>query len=265
MVEKDFANLQTLSSTPHPFITSIMQDWFKSWFDSPYYHVLYKKRNDAEAKAFLDTLINYLQPGTGNTMLDQACGKGRHAKYLSSRGFDVTGIDLSKQSIAYCKKFENLHLHFYKHDMRRIFRTNYFDYVFNIFTSIGYFRQDSDQQLAVDSAAIALKQGGKYVIDFMNVVKVIRELKEEDSITVDKITFHISKKIENGFIIKKIRFNDEGKNYEFEENVEAMELNDFKRYFQHAGLKIKDIFGNYALEKFDVNASDRLIIIAEKE
>ncbi|MEO5570346.1 MAG: class I SAM-dependent methyltransferase [Bacteroidia bacterium] len=240
-------------------------DWFKSWFDSPYYHLLYKHRNDAEAKVFLDTIINFLEPPGNSNMLDQACGKGRHAKYLNSLGFDVTGIDLSKQSIADCKKFENEHLEFYVHDMRRIFRTNYFNLVFNIFTSIGYFRHDHDQQLAVDSAAIALKKSGKYIIDFMNVVKVLRELKKEETKTVDSISFDIHKKVEHGFIIKKIQFTDSGRNYEFEEVVQAITLKDFERYFQHAGLTIKNIFGNYTLDKFDEQRSERLIIIAEKK
>ena len=240
-------------------------DWFKSWFDSPYYHLLYKHRNDAEAKIFLDNIVGYLEPPINSNMLDQACGKGRHAKYLNSLGFDVMGIDLSKQSIADCRKFENEHLEFYVHDMRRIFRTNYFNFVFNIFTSIGYFRHDHDQQLAVDSAAIALKKNGRYIIDFMNVVKVLPELKKEETKTVDSISFHIHKKVENGFIIKKIQFTDGGKNYEFEEIVQAITLKDFERYFEHAGLTIKNIFGNYALDKFDEQHSERLIIISEKK
>ena len=141
---------------------------------------------------------------------------------------------------------------------------NYFDFVFNIFTSIGYFRHDHDQQLAVDSAAMALKKGGKYVIDFMNANKVLRELKTEETKTVDSITFNIHKKVENGFIIKKIQFADCGQKFQFEEIVEAITLKDFERYFLHAGLKIKNVFGNYALDSFDEQNSDRLIIIAEK-
>ena len=241
-----------------------MKEWYKSWFDSPYYHILYKHRNDAEAKIFLDNIIRHLNPSKGSTMLDQACGKGRHAKYLNSLGFDVTGIDLSQHSIAYCKKFENDHLQFYVHDIRRIFRTNYFDCVFNIFTSIGYFSNDHEQQLTIDSAAIALKNGGKFILDFTNMVKVKRELKSEDTVTRDNIEFHIKKKIENKFIVKQIDFTDKGKNYSFTERVEDMEIKDFERFFMHSGLEIQNVFGNYSLEKFDVNVSDRLIIIAEK-
>jgi SAM-dependent methyltransferase len=242
-----------------------MSDWFKSWFDSPYYHLLYKHRNDAEAKLFLDNIVKFLHPVPHSSMLDQACGKGRHAKYLNSLGFDVTGIDLSQQSISYCKKFENEFLQFYVHDMRKVFRSNYFDFVFNIFTSIGYFNHDEDQQMAVDSAATALKNNGKYIVDFMNVEKVIRNLKKEETKTIDSITFNISKKVENGFIQKNIQFTDCGKNHQYQENVEAITLNDFERYFKHAGLHAENVFGSYMLEEFDEQNSDRLIIIAEKK
>ena len=49
--------------------------WFKNWFDSPYYHILYKNRNEKEAKSFIDNLINYLQIPNKSKVLDIACGK----------------------------------------------------------------------------------------------------------------------------------------------------------------------------------------------
>ena len=63
-----------------------------------------------------------------------ACGKGRHAIYLNQKGYDVTGIDLSPQSIAIAKESENEKLHFAVHDMREVFQANTFDFVLNLFT-----------------------------------------------------------------------------------------------------------------------------------
>ncbi|HEU0137074.1 MAG TPA: SAM-dependent methyltransferase, partial [Flavobacterium sp.] len=34
--------------------------WYASWFDSPYYHILYKDRDYAEAQLFMDNIPNYL-------------------------------------------------------------------------------------------------------------------------------------------------------------------------------------------------------------
>ena len=81
--------------------------WFKDWFNSPYYHQLYFKRDEAEAKKFINKLIEYLQPAKGSLMLDIACGRGRHSRILAAMGFDVTGIDLAAESI---KEAKNLKL-----------------------------------------------------------------------------------------------------------------------------------------------------------
>jgi len=241
-----------------------MKKWYQSWFDSPYYHILYQDRNREEAKKFLDRLVEFLKPRPQARMLDQACGKGRHAIYLNSLGYEVTGIDISQQSIAFCKKFENEHLEFFVQDMRKVFRINYFDYVFNLFTSFGYFDTDHQHQLAIDSAAQSLKKGGLFIIDFMNVVKVIDQLESTSEIKRENIRFTIKKEIINGFIIKRISFEDKGVPFEFTEHVEVIYLRDFERYFEHAGLKMIHLFGNYNLDQFNEKESDRMILVAAK-
>ena len=76
--------------------------WFKDWFNSPYYHLLYANRDEREASDFIDALLEYLKSPPGSRMLDVACGRGRHSRYLESRGFDVTGLDLSTQQHRLC-------------------------------------------------------------------------------------------------------------------------------------------------------------------
>ena len=74
--------------------------WFVNWFDSPYYHLLYKNRDEKEAQVFIDNLIEKLQLKKGSKLIDIACGKGRHATYFNKKGMNVVGVDLSKNSIA---------------------------------------------------------------------------------------------------------------------------------------------------------------------
>ena len=92
--------------------------WFESWFDSPYYHLLYQNRDSGEAKHFIDNLTNYLHLPKQSKLLDLACGKGRHSIYFSQKKFITTGIDLSEQSIHYALQFENDSLSFFIYDMR---------------------------------------------------------------------------------------------------------------------------------------------------
>src|SRR5215218_5621694 len=87
------------------------KEWYKDWFNSSYYHKLYFERDETEAQKFITRLIDHLKPPADSRMLDVACGRGRHSRFLASKGFDVTGIDISFDSIAYAKQFESDNLH----------------------------------------------------------------------------------------------------------------------------------------------------------
>lgn len=241
-----------------------MKKWYRSWFNSPYYHILYANRDHQEAEFFIDSIANYFQLKENDRVLDACCGKGRHSIYLNKNGIDVTGIDLSSESIAFAKKFENEHLHFYEHDMRNILSANYFNYVFNLFTSFGYFKRENEDIKAIKAFAKNLVPGGILLIDFFNVNQVAQNIIPEDEKCLEGIVFKIQKKIENGLIIKNIKFKADGCQYEFKEEVKALQLSDFKKYFKEAGLDLIEIFGSYHLEKFNIDTSQRLIMIAKK-
>jgi SAM-dependent methyltransferase len=238
--------------------------WFKSWFDSPYYHILYQQRNEEEAEAFLDNLINLLKPQPDASMLDLGCGKGRHSVYLNEKGFVVTGIDLSEKSIEYCRQFENETLSFFVHDMRKLFRVNDFNYVFNLFTSFGYFENEEENYHSVKNACLALKAGGTFVIDFLNSDYTERNLVPSEKVKIDDIEFHIERKMEGGFFIKDIQFNHNGQQNHFTERVAGLKLEDFERYLSGCDMKLNGLYGDYQLNKFDKVNSQRLIIVAVK-
>jgi SAM-dependent methyltransferase len=239
-------------------------EWFSKWFDSPYYHILYKDRDFQEAQLFMDRLLSYLHPKAHEKILDLACGKGRHSLYLNSKGFDVTGIDLSEQSIAYAKEFENEHLHFDVHDMRQVYKHEHFDFILNLFTSFGYFESETENVVALHAIAESLKHGGKLVIDFMNTDKIIEHLVAEEEKVVDGLKFRITRKLENDFIVKSIMFHDKGKDFHFEERVRALRMDDFMEYFRMAQLRLVEIFGDYNLNPYNREESNRMIFVLKK-
>ncbi|GGK88863.1 cyclopropane-fatty-acyl-phospholipid synthase family protein [Rufibacter glacialis] len=239
-------------------------DWFYTWFDSPYYHLLYKNRDAQEAQRFIDNLLVRLRPKPACQLMDLACGKGRHAIYLNQKGYAVTGLDLSEQSIAYARQFENERLHFFVHDMREVFKPEAFDFVFNLFTSFGYFEADYENVIALRATSASLKPGGKLVIDFMNTQRVINRLVAKETKEVEGITFHITRKVEAGFILKTIRFEDKGQSYEFIERVRALHYDEFLEYFQMAQLRLANVYGDYSLGPYDPVKSERMIFILKK-
>lgn len=239
---------------------STCNNWFASWFDSPYYHVLYKERNYREAQIFMDNLTHYLNLPEHAKVLDLACGKGRHAIYLNQLGFDVLGVDLSENSIAIANKNANNTLHFEVHDMRQPFEEKY-DAIFNLFTSFGYFACDTDHLKTLIAIKESLSDYGFGVIDFMNVTQVIANLIQEETKTVDGIDFHIKRFHIDGYIYKEIDFEDQGIKHHFTEKVRAFTLQDFQELMTEAGIYLLDIFGDYKLKKFHKTDSERLIMI----
>jgi len=240
------------------------QQWFHTWFGSPYYHLLYSERNNHEAEYFISNLINYLHPAPGARLLDIACGRGRHAVCLNKRGYEVTGIDLAVENIAYANKHHTKTLHFYVHDMRALAYSNHFDIALNLFTSFGYFDTETEHILTLKKFNRALKPGGMLVLDFFNSHKMVANLVPEAVKKVGHIDFHLRKHMEGDRIIKTIAFEDSGENYEFEEKVHTFTLDDFMRFFKLSDFEVVNYFGNYSLEKYDVNSSDRLIFICKK-
>jgi SAM-dependent methyltransferase len=250
---------ESLHSETHNTIP-VNDTWYASWFDTPYYHILYKDRNYREAQIFMDNLTHYLNLPEKAKVLDLACGKGRHAIYLNQLGYDVIGADLSENSIAEANKNANETLHFVVHDKRIPFEDK-FDAIFNLFTSFGYFEAEEDNLKTLIAIKESLTDYGFAVIDFMNVNSVLENLIPEETKEVDGIVFHIKRYLADSFIIKEIDFEDQGKKYHFEEKVKAYTLDDFKRMMEEAGIYLLDTFGDYKLKKFHKNTSERLIMI----
>ncbi|CAM1353679.1 SAM-dependent methyltransferase [Tenacibaculum insulae] len=237
-------------------------DWFTSWFDTPYYHTLYKHRNDADAQFFMRNITSFLNLPKSSHIADIPCGKGRHSVYLNSLEYKVTGGDLSNNSIKYAKQFENESLRFEVWDMRNPLEQKYHA-IFNLFTSFGYFEDDKEDITILKSFKNGLKENGVVVLDFLNVEKVKNNLVKEEIKTIDGIEFFIKREIKDGFILKHISFIADNQKHSYTEQVKFLTLDKMQTYFKEAGLKIKHVFGDYSLSTFDKNTSDRLILIGE--
>ena len=238
--------------------------WFEEWFDSPYYHELYCNRDEKEAEAFIARLAQRLVMPIKANVLDAACGKGRHARTLAKLGFKVTGIDLSKNSIAYAKQFENECLKFDVCDIRTPYCSNCFDYVFNLFSSFGYFEEVVEDEKCIAAFSQCLKPGGTLVIDYINSEYAVKQMKPREIVQRQKTQFHIQKRLENGFIKKRIEFLSDGVDYMFEEQLKMINRHRFEVMLKANGLNLIDVFGDYDLNEFNAALSPRLILIAQK-
>jgi SAM-dependent methyltransferase len=238
------------------------KDWFASWFNTSYYHILYSNRDYSEAQEFMQNLVRFLRFKKSDLLLDVGCGKGRHSIYLNSLGYNVVGADLSKNSILEAKKSENERLRFIELDMRNPFRLKY-DAILNLFTSFGFFEDDNEDIAILQNIKNALKPNGVAVIDFMNVKNVIPNLVPEETKIIQGISFKINRYIQHGFIVKEINFDIDDEHHTYFEKVKILDVLKIKIYLNSVGFKIKHIFGNYQLDSFNEETSDRLILVLE--
>ena len=240
------------------------KSWFKDWFDTKYYHMLYQHRDEQEAVHFIKTLTQFLNLKNHSEILDLACGKGRHSITLNKLGYEVLGADLSENSINSAKLLEKDGLAFIVQDMREIIPNKTFDAVLNLFTSFGYFDDTSDNEKVIHSVFEMLKPNGIFVIDFMNVQRTLNQMIANETKIANGISFELKRSFTGTHIIKEIAFEDEGQSYNYQEKVQALKKQDFESLLNNNGFSLIDSFGDYGLHAYDENLSDRLILIARK-
>lgn len=244
---------------------NLKQEWYSEWFNTTYYHLLYKHRNYTEASGFIDNITDLLQLKKSTSCWDLCCGKGRHSIYLNKKGYKVVGTDLSEQSILEATKSANDLLDFYTQDMRNLFRINYFDIVFNLFTSFGYFDKRIDDIHVFNSIFKSLKPKGLFVFDFLNAQYVKNNFVSKMDYAIDGINFNVTKVIENQTVVKSIDFTDKNKAYHFEERVKLFDKTYFEDLASECGFTILHTFGNYKLDSFELQTSPRLILVLQKQ
>lgn len=241
------------------------KNWFEDWFNTSYYHVLYQNRNEAEASVFIDNLCKHLNIKSNCSILDLACGKGRHTLHLAKRGYKATGIDLAPKSIQEANKNAISNSKFEVHDMRKTYQLNSFDYVFNLFTSFGYFEKEHENIDVLRAVNNNLKEGGVFVLDFLNSKKTIQNLVHQETKILNDIRFDITRNYNGKEIIKTINVSDNAKIFKYQECVSAFTLDNIEMMASIAKLKVIEVFGDYNLNAFSPIKSDRLIIIMKAE
>jgi cyclopropane fatty-acyl-phospholipid synthase-like methyltransferase len=240
------------------------KEWFETWFDTRYYHILYGNRDYTEADGFIHNLFAHGHLKAGQKVLDLACGKGRHSIAMENLGANVLGLDLSANSIAEAAKAAKPGLRFAVHDMREKLPEADFDVVVNLFTSFGYFAHTDENKMVIQNVFDSLVPGGKFILDFLNVQRVLAEFIPNASLEREGITFNVRKHVENGVMLKDIEVHDGLKVKAYQERVQMLDANTLTKMMREAGFEIKNLLGNYQMEEYDAKASGRCILVAQK-
>jgi SAM-dependent methyltransferase len=247
--------------------------WYREWFDSDAYELVYEQRDLSEARRLADLIERTAEPEPGARVLDVGCGRGRHSRILAARGYAVTGVDLSENAVRTARRRaaeEGLDVRFEQGDMRRLTYDAAFDGAVNLFTTFGYFDDDDDHQRVIDGIARALVPGGWFVQDFLNVPYVREHLVAEDEKTIDGVRVRQQRWLDGDRVKKRITFHrngngdgPEGDLPSFTESVRLLTADDFRRMYEAAGLTLETTFGDYDGSPHTPE-SPRLILYARK-
>jgi ubiquinone/menaquinone biosynthesis C-methylase UbiE len=241
--------------------------WYKDWFNSENYLKVYSHRDESEAERVVELIIKMLNLESGSTVLDMACGSGRHAVIFAKKGFDVTAVDLSQRLISEAKSNAvrfGANINFVLSDILDFNTPVRFDLALNLFTSIGYFENDEDNFSVIMKAYSLLKSNGYFVLDYFNKEYLLKNLVPETVFSENGTRIIQNRYIKNDRVIKDISIENPGAIEKYYESVRLYSDEEIFSYFEKAGFTIVEKFGDYNGSTFKKDSSSRLIIFAKK-
>jgi SAM-dependent methyltransferase len=246
------------------------KQWFEEIFDDDYLRTLpFLTPRQTEREAHF--IAESLGVSRGGTLLDLACGYGRHAMELTQRGFQVTGLDLSLPLLiraADAARRAGLNVDFIHGDMREISFENAFDGAYCMFTSFGYFDDDTNRKVAANLAR-AIKPGGRLLLDLVNRDYLVRDVptrvwwQGDGCVVLEEVDFnYFSSRLQ---VQRSIIFED-GRQAEQEISIRAYALHEIGKVLHHAGFRVTEVSGGLAARgRFFGADSRQLLVLAEKK
>jgi ubiquinone/menaquinone biosynthesis C-methylase UbiE len=166
-------------------VTTDGQEQLDAFFGEFYLRVYGNRQAGDEAREQALAAARLSGCPAGGTLLDVACGFGRHAVPLAAAGFRVTGVDRSatlldeaRRRVAEDGADADGGPALVAADYRELpFDDASFDAAINLYTSIGFLGDEEDTQVLTEIARV-LRPGGRLVIETMHRDLMIRVFQE---------------------------------------------------------------------------------------
>jgi SAM-dependent methyltransferase len=243
-------------------------EWWRKFFNDDYLKLY--KHDESETSREAEAIIRMLQIQPGKSVLDLACGFGRHAVLLAQRGFKVTGYDLSEGFLKRARELSekvSVKLDLKQGDMRDIPFENKFDAVINMFTAFGFFESEKDDLKVLKGVKKALKPGGQFLMDVINREAALR-ITVPRRWTRENHYFMLEERIFDLFRSRLEMTNQlisiSGEIKEANYSVRLYTLTEMLGLLNSAGLVLTDVYGDYSGAIYSAE-SPRMILVAQKE
>jgi 2-polyprenyl-3-methyl-5-hydroxy-6-metoxy-1,4-benzoquinol methylase len=244
--------------------------WYETFFDENWLTISSQTHPPEKSAAEVDFLVDELGLQAGQTVLDLPCGHGRHSVELARRGLRVVGVDLNEEPLerAYWAAREaGVKVDLRRIDMREIQFREEFDAVFNLWTSFGYFESESEDRLVLDRAYRALRPGGAFVLETVNLYSVLRrfeprswhELGEGRMLLEERSFDPWTGRMQSGWVL----LEPGGERIEMAFATRAYTLVELVRMLSSVGFTVERAFGDYQGSEYAVD-SRRMIVVARR-
>jgi SAM-dependent methyltransferase len=253
-------------------VTDESLQWFESWFNNPLYLEVYSHRDQDEAARCIQTILEVSGLGKVDppslSVLDIACGAGRHAVELARRGYSVTGNDLSRFLLEEARKEAvkcRVELALTCCDMRHIPTDGSYDLVVQLFTSFGYFDRKADDQVVISKVYGALKVGGWYVLDLINPVYLRQNFASKSVRSAGELKVDEERVFDGDKITKTITITpSSGEKLMFSESVRLYDKEQILAMLVEEGFRVSGLVGDYHGNPFMEVESPRMMIFCRK-
>ena len=243
-------------------------DFFRADYLNVYGHTFTEERAEKESAFVADALG--LKPGA--SVLDLCCGNGRHSIQLAKRGLRVTGLDLNPEYLELANnaaKASQLTIETVAADMREIPFEDKFDAIVNMYSSFGYLESEAEDLKVLESAARALKAGGRLLLDMLNREWAIDNYIQNDWHSGADGTLYVERRdldlATSRMHVHFIVVDPGGARREsVGHNIRLYTLTEMTRLLARAGLRMAAVFGGFEGEDYGIGTR-RMIIAAQKE
>lgn len=237
------------------------------------------KNTEKEIEGLLKIFQKYNVPENG-AILDLACGIGRHSVPLAKKGYNVTGVDFSPTYISNAKEYANEYkvtesVDFVEGDMRNVEGllrqyTDCYDVVLNLFTSMGYWDEETDRQIFTQAYNLT-KQGGIFIIQTANRDFLVKNFQARDWTSWEGGLVMFAERrlnLENSRMYNVWKYfdqiDDDLKHLStFEVDHRVYSLHELKRQVEDSGWSYESCYGGLDMEDFSIDTFN-MILIAKK-
>ena len=243
--------------------------WWEDLFNDDYLRAA-ERIEDAQIAREVDFIESSLGVERGSTVLDLACGTGRHAAELAARGYEVVGFDLSLAMLARAgdeAQERGAKLNLVQGDMREMSFEQQFDGIYCWNTSFGYFDEEKNADV-IARIHTALKAGGQLLLDVMNRDYAVRHapslawFEGDGCVCMDEMNIDF---ITSRMRVKRTMMLDDGRSREIEYSMRVYSLHELGKVLHDHRFKVTDVTGRIATPGVFFGAeSARTIVLAEK-